>query len=262
MMSQRFYMSVLLVVPFFHKAIGVEQWKLHQLCGTNLKAFGGILEFDAQKLSANECRLTITGRGPNNTQLAVFFTIFTASEDCDGNITLNEPRPNYNSDIPGLLESFCNNDPWVGNTEYSTQSNVLEIKYTKRSNSKRVFNFTMVVTSFTQRLMGCTMDEKINQDMVTCRSKRCVHKSLLCADLNPCGDNSDCTNSTEELLAVERSRVNYVSAIIVIVVVVFALFAVIQVYLIMRNRHVKCSCRKNGSQIRYQNEDQRLALEL
>lgn len=83
--------------------------------------------------------------------------------------------------------------------------------------------------------------------MVSCeQGGRCIHKSLLCKNLNPCGNNLDCYNSshTSGTKEEEEGGLGFGLVMIILVVIVVVLFVIIQVFLILRNEHKLCGYSK------------------
>ncbi|XP_045193121.2 uncharacterized protein LOC123549258 [Mercenaria mercenaria] len=226
----------------------VESWDMQQQCGRTLESYGGTLHFDATMLRNSFCQVKIVGKGAADTMLSLFFTSFNVTGDsCMENVTIEEPgavQQTYElGNIPnGLYQSFCRNTGYMNqNSIYTTFHESLILKYSSRQKeAAKNMKFTLKFSSFTSRFKGCTKEEA-EEGMFSCPTGRCVHSSLLCGDLNPCGDNRDC-NSTEAILEQNRDDkgVNYVKFLVVTIVVLFAIFALIQITLIVRNEN-KCT---------------------
>lgn len=87
--------------------------------------------------------------------------------------------------------------------------------------------------------------------MVSCNTGgRCVHKSLLCKNLNPCGNNRDCSNSTFTDRNREEGKggISFGVVLIVIGAIVVGLFIIIQVSLVVRNENKLCGYSKQREQ--------------
>ena len=83
--------------------------------------------------------------------------------------------------------------------------------------------------------------------MVTCkRGNRCVHKSVVCKKLNPCGNNVDCFDVNLAAGSEQESGggLGFGIVMIILIVVVVTLFLIIQVFLILRNEHKLCGYSK------------------
>ena len=77
--------------------------------------------------------------------------------------------------------------------------------------------------------------------MYSCHTGRCVHKSVVCEDLNPCGDQMDCVDTEGRGSDKEDQGFSFIKFVIITVVMVFGIFAIIQVCLIVRNEHGVCT---------------------
>lgn len=231
-----------------------DSWHMQDQCGRSLEAYGGTLHFDATKLRKGFCQVKIVGLGDIDTMLSIFFTSFNITDNaCMENITMEEPgmenvyRTPYSTN--GLFQSFCKDTGYMNaNSMYTTDHNSLLLKYS--SNQKLAamdMQFTIKFTAFTSRFKGCREDELTN-DMFSCPTGRCVHSSLLCADLNPCGDNKDCNiTGGVTLHQGEEKGLHYVKFVVITVVTVFAMFVLIQITLIVRNEHNMCLRKPHSS---------------
>lgn len=229
----------------------VQSWNMHEKCGETLQSYGGVIHFDATKLRRSYCQITIAGRGPEDTMISMFFTSFNVTnEECLANVTIQEPGMQEEYLIPfspqGLYTSICKSNEYLNEYSlYTTDHNKLLVKYsTKRDSIISDMKFSIKFSSFISRIEGCS-EEELASDMFSCYTGRCVHKSLLCENLNACGDYRDCNVTSATFLHKSKDGgFNYVTFIVVVIVVVFAMFALIQITLIARNKHTMCQPKK------------------
>ena len=70
---------------------------------------------------------------------------------------------------------------------------------------------------------SCDAEEK---SLLSCKNNRCVDKRFTCLDLNPCGDNSDCTTAEEELITqwmalLDKIKIAVIVFFVMLVVICF-----------------------------------------
>jgi len=100
---------------------------------------------------------------------------------------------------------------------------------------------------------GCTTSEIEEHGMFSCTTGRCVHNTLVCQDLNPCGDFTDCGGSGFPLGAADGNGADdkaakspsFVVITLIVVGVVFGLFALIQIILVLKHQQQKCGWQRN-----------------
>lgn len=249
---------ILIVVKAVEEVKASDSWELHRYCNRQVLTYGGVLTFDSNKLAGSFCQLTLMANGTGTTALSVYFTDFDVTPGCPANFTLIEDTSytTIRTDPPaGLHQTFCKNDPYLNeNLMYTTNGPHLSLVYKKADSTthpgapKPRMTFTLKITTFKAGVIGCSEQEEEHENMITCLTGRCIHRSLLCKELNPCGDWSDCTNSTGPVVtaAHEDSGGFYIRYLVLVFVAIFLLFASIQVCLLVRRRRLN-PCHKKAS---------------
>ncbi|KAH3768705.1 uncharacterized protein LOC127845568 [Dreissena polymorpha] len=239
-----------------------DQYRLSDVCSQRISTFGGELSFDSDLAPGGQpCEVELVGVGPTDTMWSLYFQTFEVSgvqgTGCRANVTIKEPGagPVIFGVKTGLYATFCSHDNRLdGNTMFTTLGNRIQVVFTPvspgRQGTYRQYDqpdtsrivFQMKLSTFVIRRTGCSSQE-VDTGMMTCKSGRCVHESLVCHDLNPCGDFGDCGDSSGEPSNLagkeERSGASFLTVTLIVVGVVFGLFALLQIALILRKKSSK-----------------------
>ncbi|WAR13301.1 hypothetical protein MAR_027481 [Mya arenaria] len=255
----RYFGCLLFVLCCFFYTEGNEKsqkWSMQDWCGQQLEAHGGELHFDSQVSGGRACALELVGLGPVDTMWSIYFSAFNVTGSCAANVTIKEPGATpfvSGHDKRGLYASFCQSEKGLTSyTMFTTVGNRLLVEFTPNTAHSlyralpraSTVKFTLSMAAFTIRPHGCTeLGDADGGSLYSCKTGRCVHESVVCQDLNPCGDFSDCDKEghaasqgpTGGEVGTEEQGTGFVTVALVVVGVVFGMFALIQIMLVLSN---------------------------
>lgn len=216
----------------------VPTFNMHNLCdkmaGESTDWRGGFLTFDSNYLPSDhnyECTTYVQPRSYgfiHSPGILLSFSSWEMEGDCeDVNVTIVDGEIQtgvyLQKSITGLRNPLCGINSSPTDNTFASKDNLLTIVFKKA----RRLHWSSYRVKFNMTFLSYFDGECEDYDNTyTCANQRCIDKDFVCLGLNPCGDNSDCNTTMEEVKSFWENILDNIKNIAFIVIALIASFIV------------------------------------